>query len=90
MNCLLVLLGYQMYVGVMEIIVFLLGGVALGFFIHFFLVSRRTMTINIPRPEPPIIADAAFQNTDEWRVKYYEEMEVDVEKFRNLKQEIRE
>lgn len=72
---LLVILGYQMYVGVMEIIVFLLGGVALGFFIHFFLVSRRTMTINIPRPQS-IIAESAFQNTDEWRVKYYEEMEV--------------
>jgi hypothetical protein len=64
-----------MYVGVMEIIVFLLGGVALGFFIHFFMVSRRTLSINI-RPEPPIIADAAFQNTDEWRVKYYEDMEM--------------
>lgn len=88
MNCLLVLLGYQMYVGVMEIIVFLLGGVALGFFIHFFLVSRRTLSINIPRPEPPIIADAAFQNTDEWRVKYYEEMEVQEKIQMQLRREL--
>jgi hypothetical protein len=79
-----------MYVGVMEIVVFLLGGVALGFFIHFFLVSRRTMSLKLPQPEPPIIADAAFQNTDEWRVKYYEEMEVQEKVQMQLRRELDE
>jgi len=90
MNYLLVILGYQMYVGVMEIIVFLLGGVALGFFIHFFLVSRRTMSLKLPKPEPPIIADAAFQNTDEWRLKYYEEMELQEKVQMQLRRELDE
>jgi uncharacterized protein YneF (UPF0154 family) len=90
MNYLLVILGYQMYVGVMEIVVFLLGGVALGFFIHFFLVSRRTMSLKLPQPEPPIIADTAFQNTDEWRVKYYEEMEVQEKVQMQLRRELDE
>ena len=90
MNYLLVILGYQMYVGVMEIIVFLLGGVALGFFIHFFLVSRRTMSLKLPKPEPPIIADAAFQNTDEWRLKYYEDMEMQEKAQMQLRRELDE
>ena len=65
-----------MYVGMLEIIVFLLGGVALGFFIHFFLVSRRTMSLKLPEPELPIIADSAFHDSEEWRLKYYEDMEM--------------
>ena len=76
MNYVLVILGYQMYVGILEIVVFLLGGVALGFFIHFFLVSRRTMSIKLPERELPVIADTAFNDADEWRLKYYEEMEL--------------
>lgn len=76
MNYLLVILGYQMYVGVIEIIVFLLGGVVLGFFIHFFLVSRRTLSIKLPEPEPPVFAETAFNDSDEWRLKYYEEKEL--------------
>ncbi|WP_207514774.1 hypothetical protein [Longitalea luteola] len=91
MNYLLpVILGYQLYVGVIEIIVFLLGGVVLGFFIHFFLVSRRTMSLKLPEPEPPIIADAAFQNTDEWRLKYYEEMELQEKVQMQLRRELDE
>lgn len=90
MNYLLVILGYQMYVGIMEIVVFLLGGIALGFFIHFFLVSRRTMSIKLPKPELPIIADTAFQNTDEWRIKYYEEMEVQEKVQMQLRRELDE
>lgn len=74
MNYLLIL-GYQMYVGVIEVIVFLLGGIVLGFFIHFFLVSRKTMSFKFPEREPPVIANAAFDNAEEWRLKYYEEME---------------
>jgi hypothetical protein len=74
----------------MEIIVFLLGGVALGFFIHFFLVSRKTMSLKLPQPEPPIIADSAFQNTDEWRLKYYEEMELQEKVQMQLRRELDE
>jgi hypothetical protein len=89
MNHLLpVILGYQMYVGFIEIIVFLLGGVVLGFFIHFFLVSRRGMAFKLPKPEPPIIAEAAFTNTDEWRLKYYEEIELQEKAQMQLRREL--
>jgi uncharacterized protein YneF (UPF0154 family) len=90
MNYVLVVLGYQMYVGILEIIVFLLGGVALGFFIHFFLVSRRTMSIKLPQREPPIIADTAFHDADEWRLKYYEEMELQEKVQMQLRRELDE
>jgi len=89
MNYLLpVILGYQMYVGVMEIIVFLLGGIVLGFFIHFFLVSRKTMSFKLPVPEPPIIANAAFDNAEEWRLKYYEEIELQEKVQMQLRREL--
>jgi len=87
---LLVILGYQMYVGVFEIIFFLLGGLVLGFFIHFFLVSRRTMSLKLPEREPPIIADTAFHDTEEWRLKYYEEMELQEKVQMQLRRELDE
>lgn len=71
-----VILGYQVYVGVIEIIIFLLGGIVLGFFIHFFIYSRKIMPFKLPKPEPSVIATTAFNQTDEWRLKYYEDIEV--------------
>lgn len=91
MNYLLpVILGYQMYVGVIEVVVFLLGGVVLGFFIHFSLVTRRTMSIKLPEPQPPIIADTAFHDSEEWRLKYYEEMELQEKMQMQLRRELDE
>jgi Small-conductance mechanosensitive channel len=69
-----VMLLYQVNVGVIEIVIFLVAGLVLGFFIHFFLVSRRTMSIKLPKPPP--IHDTTFHQIDEWRLKYQEEMEV--------------
>ncbi|THU37013.1 hypothetical protein FAM09_18835 [Niastella caeni] len=91
MNHLLpVILGYQIYVGVFEIIFFLLGGIVLGFFIHFFLVSRKTFSLKLPEREPPVIADAAFNNSEEWRYKYYEEMELQEKVQMELRRELDE
>ena len=87
---LLVILGYQMYVGIFEIIFFLLGGLVLGFFIHFFLVSRKTMSLKLPEPEPPVIADSAFHDSEEWRLKYYEEMELQEKVQMQLRRELDE
>jgi hypothetical protein len=79
-----------MYVGIFEIIFFLLGGLVLGFFIHFFLVSRKTMSFKLPEPEPPIIADTAFHDSEEWRLKYYEEMELQEKMQMQLRRELDE
>jgi uncharacterized protein YneF (UPF0154 family) len=73
-HALQVILLYQVNVGVIEIVVFLVAGLVLGFFIHFFLVSRNTMSIKLPKPPP--IQDTSFHQIDEWRLKYQEEMEV--------------
>src|ERR1700754_2154997 len=69
-----VILLYQVNVGVTEIVVFLVAGLVLGFFIHFFLVSRNTISLKLPKTPP--IYDTSFHQVDEWRLKYQEEMEV--------------
>lgn len=85
-----VILGYQVYVGITEIIVFLLGGIVLGFFIHFFIYSRKLMPFKLPKPEPPVISDTALRLNDEWRLKYDEEMEVQEKVQMQLRRELDE
>jgi hypothetical protein len=85
-----VILGYQVYVGVIEIVVFLLGGIVLGFFIHFFIYSRKILPFKIPSPEPPVISTTAFNQTDEWRIKYCEDMEMQERVQMQLRRELDE
>jgi hypothetical protein len=63
----------QITVGVIEIVIFLLGAMVLGFFTHFFLSSRSS----IPPPvmEPPVLAETAIQDGEDWQSKYYELLE---------------
>ena len=89
MNVLNVLLGYQIYVGVIEIVVFLLGAVVLGFFIHFFITSKRSYPAS-PLWERPVLAESAIQDNDEWRIKYYEEAETHRKLLERLQQELDE
>jgi Small-conductance mechanosensitive channel len=83
-----VILLYQVNVGVIEIVIFLMAGLVLGFFIHFFLVSRRTMSIKLPKPPP--IHDSSLRQIDEWRLKYQEEMEVQEKIQMQLRRQIDE
>lgn len=83
-----VILGYQVNVGVTEMVVFLVAGLALGFFIHFFLISRKTMRITLP--QPPAMPDTSFHQIDEWRLKYQEEMEVQEKIQMQLRRQIDE
>lgn len=84
------ILGYQMYVGVIEIVVFLLGAVVLGFFIHFFISSRRSMSMTSATLEPSVLAETAIADNDEWRIKYYEETETKQQLITKLQQEVEE
>ncbi|MFT3826534.1 MAG: hypothetical protein QM731_21615 [Chitinophagaceae bacterium] len=63
----------QMIVGLPEIIVFLLGAAGLGFAIHFFIFSRRSMPI--AAPEHSVLADSVISEpeADQWRIKYFEQ-----------------
>jgi Chromosome segregation ATPases len=64
----------QITVGVIEIVIFLLGAVVLGFFTHFFISSRSTI-IPPPSMEPPVLAESAIVDGEDWQSKYYELLE---------------
>jgi chromosome segregation ATPase len=64
----------QITVGVIEIVIFLLGAMVLGFFIHFFLSSRNTILPSAM--EPPVLAETAIQDGEDWQSKYYELLEL--------------
>jgi chromosome segregation ATPase len=65
----------QITVGVIEIVIFLLGAMVLGFFTHFFLSSKNTMLPSVN--EPPVLAETAIQDGEDWQAKYYELLEQD-------------
>jgi len=74
MNILYITLGYQVSVGVLEIIVFQFGAGVLGFFIHFFLTSRRSLPRSMA--EPSVLAESGLPAAEEWRLKYFEEADM--------------
>jgi hypothetical protein len=76
----------QITVGVIEIVIFLLGAMVLGFFIHFFLTSRSSM---IPPPvsmEQSVLAESAIQDGEDWQSKYYEILEQQAELKNDLEE----
>lgn len=77
MNTLLVILGLQ--ISVLEIVIFQLGAVILGFFIHFFITSKKNIKVEQEPAEREGISEA-----DEWRLKYYEELDMHERKFEQL------
>jgi chromosome segregation ATPase len=64
-------------VGVIEIVIFLLGALVLGYFTHFFLSNRNTMPPSVM--EPPVLAEAAINDGEDWQAKYYEILELQEE-----------
>lgn len=85
MNSLLIFLGFQISLGIIEIIIFQIGAIVLGFFIHFFLVSRKSMPPSVA--EHSVLAESSI-DPDEWRLKYYEEMEVQEKVQKQLRSEV--
>lgn len=74
MSILYTFLFLSITVGVIEIVIFLLGAVVLGYFTHFFLSSRSSM----PPPmtmEPSVLAESAILDGEDWQSKYYEILE---------------
>jgi chromosome segregation ATPase len=73
MNSLAVILGFQITVSIIEILIFQIGAIILGFSMHFFWTSRKT-----PPPstgERPVLAGSSLNPANEWRLKYVEEVE---------------
>lgn len=82
MNTFLIILGLQ--ITLTEIIVFQVGAIVLGFAIHFFISSKKNIKIN-EQTDPNAISEA-----DEWRLKYYEEVDLQEKRQEQMKKEIAE
>ena len=84
MHQLYLIFGLQITVGIIEIIVFLLGALVLGFFIHFFITSRRVIPSTLL--EPPVLAESAIHDGEDWQSKYYAELELKEQLQRELEE----
>ena len=69
LNNLSVILGFQLTMGLPEIIIFALGALILGFTIHFFWNAKKNFRINEP-------AQSGISEDDNWKLKYYNDMDM--------------
>jgi hypothetical protein len=65
-----VILGFQLTIGLPEIIICELGALILGFTIHFFWNAKKNLRINDPAPATGI------NENDNWKLKYYNDMDM--------------
>lgn len=72
MNIFSVILGFQITTGLLEIIIFQLGAVILGFSIHFFW-SRKSL---FKEQMSAQVDEPGINEADEWKLKYYEAMDL--------------
>ena len=84
MKTLPLILGYTLTVRLPEIIIFLLGVLILGITIHYFWTSRKTMRIEKPVP------DEGISENDNWKLKYYTDMEVQEKTMQQLRDRLSE
>jgi chromosome segregation ATPase len=73
MNTLSVILGFQISIGLLEVIIFQIGAIILGFSIHFFFASRKSIN-SVHRSAS--IGESDISEADEWRLKYYEQTDL--------------
>jgi DNA repair exonuclease SbcCD ATPase subunit len=84
MKTLPLILGYILTVRLPEIIIFLLGALILGFTIHFFWTSRHSIRIQKP------VADEGILENDNWKLKYYNDMEMQEKTLQQLRERLSE
>lgn len=84
MKTLPLILGYNLTVRLPEIIVFLFGALILGITIHYFWTSRNKIRIQEPVPEEGI------NDNDNWKLKYYTDMEVQEKTMQQLRDRLSE
>ena len=84
MKTLPLILGYTLTVRLPEVIIFLLGALILGFTIHYFWTSRNSIRINKP------VADEGILENDNWKLKYYTDMEVQEKTLQQLRDRLSE
>ncbi|HET6254460.1 MAG TPA: hypothetical protein VFE32_10315 [Puia sp.] len=69
-NDVLMILGFQLTVGLPEIIICELGALILGFTIHFFWNSKKDLDLNQPQQ------NTGISDNDNWKLKYYNDMDM--------------
>ena len=70
LNNLDIILGFQLIMGLPEIIIGVLGALILGFTIHFFWNSKKSLRISDPS------ASTGISENDNWKLKYYNDMDM--------------
>jgi len=79
LNNLDIILGFQLTMGLPEVIIGVLGALILGFTIHFFWNSKKSLRISDPS------ANAGISDNDNWKLKYYNDMEIQERTLRQLR-----
>ena len=77
-------MGYTLTVRLPEIIIFLLGALILGVTIHYFWISRNTIRIQKEVP------DEGIADNDNWKLKYYTDMEIQEKTLQQLRDRLSE
>jgi chromosome segregation ATPase len=84
MKTLPLILGYTLTVRLPEIIIFLVGALVLGFTLHYFWTSRNSIRIQKP------VADEGINDNDNWKLKYYTDMEIQEKTLQKLRERLSE
>lgn len=79
------LLEIRTSVGIIEIIIFQFGAIALGFAIHLFITSRRNTRLQMKQHEE----SSSMREADEWKLKYFNDTEDYEKKLAKLQHELK-
>lgn len=85
MNSLAIILGYNVTIGLPELIIFLLAAILLGFSIHFFWTGKRSVP-GLQRATP--VDDTRISEEDQSRLQLYEQIEKHEKSEERLKKEL--
>jgi len=82
LNTLNVILGLELTMGLPVIIICELGALILGFTIHFFWSSRKSLRINEP------LQPTGINDNDNWKLKYYNDMDMQERSLQQLRERL--
>ncbi|MHA4810487.1 hypothetical protein ACX0G9_20445 [Flavitalea flava] len=82
LNNLEIILGFQLTMGLPEIIICELGALILGFTIHFFWNAKKALHISDPTPSTGI------SENDNWKLKYYNDMDMQERSQQQLRDKV--
>ena len=80
------ILDFQFTVRLPEIIIFLLGALVLGFTIHYFWSARRSIRLD----RSIIGTQDVISEHDNWKLKYYNDMEMQEKALQQLREKLTE